>query len=136
MINRCTRALLILALVANTTSVCVSAAFQTQVTEFTGQAVQHAIDQCATNGVRFVNVTFETRRRHWNWGNGELMKFVLKKRTPQSRLGRIQNITIDGAQGLARGTSLVSGHAERRLENINISKAQLKMPGYSETECH
>jgi hypothetical protein len=85
-------------------------------------------DGATVSDVRFVNVTFETNRRHWNWwGSAEVMKFVLKKRTPQSRLGQIRNITINGAQGTARGTSLVAGHAERRLENITIANLRVKM---------
>lgn len=85
-------------------------------------------DGATVSDVRFVNVTFETSRRHWNWwGSAEVMKFVLKKRTPQSRLGRICDITLDGAQGTARGTSLVAGHAERRLENITVANLRVKM---------
>jgi hypothetical protein len=85
-------------------------------------------DGGTVSDVRFVNVTFDTNRRHWNWwGSAEVMKFVLKKRTPQSRLGRIRDITIDGAQGAARGTSLVAGHPERKLENIFISNLRVKM---------
>jgi len=85
-------------------------------------------DGATVSDVRFVNVTFDTHRRHWNWwGSAEVMKFVLKKRTPESRLGRIRDITIDGAQGTARGTSLVAGHAERRLENITVANLHVKM---------
>lgn len=85
-------------------------------------------DGAEVSDVRFVNVTFDTSRRHWNWwGSAEVMKFVLKKRTPQSRLGRIHDITVDGAQGTARGTSLVAGHAERKLENITIANLRVKM---------
>ncbi len=85
-------------------------------------------DGAEVSDVRFVNVTFETSRRHWNWwGSAEVMKFVLKKRTPESRLGRIHDITVDGAQGTARGTSLVAGHAERKLENITIANLRLTM---------
>lgn len=85
-------------------------------------------DGATVSGVRFQNVTFETRRRHWNWwGSAELMKFVLKKRTPESRLGRIEHITVDGVQGTARGTSLVAGHAERLLEDITVSNVRLWM---------
>jgi hypothetical protein len=85
-------------------------------------------DGATVSDVRFVNVTFDTARRHWNWwGSAEVMKFVLKRRTPQSRLGRIRNITIDGAQGVARGTSLVAGHADRMLENITVSNLRVKM---------
>jgi len=85
-------------------------------------------DGATVSDVRFVNVTFDTRRRHWNWwGSGEVMKFVLKKRTPQSRLGRICDIVVDGVQGEARGTSLVAGHADRRLENISVSNLRVRM---------
>ena len=62
-------------------------------------------DGAAVSDVRFQNVTFDTRRRHWNWwGSAEVFKFVLKKRSANSPLGRIENVTIDGAQGAARGT--------------------------------
>lgn len=85
-------------------------------------------DGATVSNVRFVNITFETNRRHWNWwGSSEVMKFVLKKRTPESRLGRIRDITIDGAQGTAQGTSLVAGHAERSLESITIANLRVKM---------
>jgi hypothetical protein len=85
-------------------------------------------DGATVSDVRFANITFETNRRHWNWwGSAEVMKFVLKKRTPASRLGCIRDITIDGAQGTAQGTSLIAGHAERRLENITIANLHVKM---------
>ncbi len=85
-------------------------------------------DGATVSEVRFANITFETNRRHWNWwGSAEVMKFVLKKRMAESRLGRIRDITIDGAQGTAQGTSLVAGHAERRLENITIANLRVQM---------
>jgi hypothetical protein len=85
-------------------------------------------DGATVSDVRFSNITFETNRRHWNWwGSAEVMKIVLKKRTPQSPLGRIRDISIDGAQGTARGTSLLAGHAERKLENITIANLRVKM---------
>jgi hypothetical protein len=87
-------------------------------------------DGGTVSDVRFQNVTFELNRRHWNWwGSAEVFKFVLKKRTPESRLGRIENITIDGAHGTARGTSLISGHVERPLNNITIRGLRVKMLG-------
>jgi hypothetical protein len=85
-------------------------------------------DGGTVSDVRFHNVTFELNRRHWNWwGSAEVFKFVLKKRTPESKLGKIENIAIDGAQGTARGTSSISGHAERPLENITIDQLTVKM---------
>ncbi len=85
-------------------------------------------DGATVSDVRFQNVTFELNRRHWNWwGSAEVCKFVLKKRSAQSALGRIENITIDGAHGTARGTSLISGHVERPLKNITINGLRVKM---------
>jgi len=85
-------------------------------------------DGAVVSDVRFQNVTFETRRRHWNWwGSAEAFKFVLKKRSANSPLGRIENVTIDGAQGVARGTSLITGHADRPLRNIAIQNLRVKM---------
>jgi hypothetical protein len=55
------------------------------------------------------------------------MKLVLKRRTPDSKLGRIEHVTIAGAQGTARGTSLVAGHAERMLEDISVSDLRVRM---------
>lgn len=85
-------------------------------------------DGATVSDVRLANITFDTNRRHWNWwGSAELMKIVLKKRTTEARLGHIRDITIDGAQGTARGTSLVAGHADRRLENLTVANLRLKM---------
>jgi hypothetical protein len=52
---------------------------------------------------------------------------VKKKRRPESRLGRIENIAIGGVQGTARGTSLITGHVERPIENVTISGVRLRM---------
>lgn len=85
-------------------------------------------DGATVSDIRFQNVTFELNRRHWNWwGSAEVFKFVLKKRTPDSRLGRIENVTIDGAQGTARGTSLIAGQAARPLKNLTIQGLRVKM---------
>lgn len=85
-------------------------------------------DGGTVSDIRFHNVTFELNRRHWNWwGSAEVFKFVLKKRTPQSALGRIENIAIDGAQGTARGTAVIAGHADRPLQNISIERLRVKM---------
>jgi hypothetical protein len=74
------------------------------------------------------NLTIETGRRHWNWwGSAEMCKFVLKKRTPESRLGAIRDIAIDGIVAHPRGTSTIVGHAEQPLENIRISNVAMAM---------
>lgn len=85
-------------------------------------------DGGTVSDVRFTNVTFETNRRHWNWwGNAEVMKIVLRKRTPDSRLGKIEHIVVDGLQGTARGTSVIAGHLERPLNDIKVSNLHVRM---------
>lgn len=85
-------------------------------------------DGGTVSDVRVSNITFETRRRHWNWwGDAEFIKIVLKKRSPESKLGRIEHITVDGAQGIARGTSLVAGHADQDLDDIRITNVALRL---------
>lgn len=74
------------------------------------------------------NITMDSRRRHWNWwGDSEAFKVVLKKRTPESRLGAIRNVVIDTFIAHARGTSTLTGHPDRPLENITIANLQLFM---------
>jgi hypothetical protein len=85
-------------------------------------------DGATVSDVRVQGVTFDTRRRHWNWwGSAEAVKIVLKRRTPESKLGRIAHVTLDGWQGAARGTSLVSGDAQRPLEDIHLSDLRVRM---------
>jgi hypothetical protein len=74
------------------------------------------------------HLTLETARRHWNWwGSAEMCKLVLRRRTPESRLGAIRDIVVDGVAARVRGTSTIAGHAERPIENLRISNVDLRM---------
>jgi hypothetical protein len=85
-------------------------------------------DGGTVSDVIFSNITVDTSRRVWNWwGSAETFKFVLKKRTPQSKLGAIRDIVVDNVISHARGTSTITGHAEAPLENITISNVQIFM---------
>ncbi len=76
----------------------------------------------------FSNITIETNRRHWNWwGSGETFKFSLNKRRPGSKLGSIKDVVVDHIISHARGTSTITGHPERRIENVTISNVQMFM---------
>jgi hypothetical protein len=78
--------------------------------------------------VIFSHLTIETCRRHWNWwGSAEMCKLVLKKRTPESRLGTIRDIVVDTVVAHPRGTSTITGHAERPIENLRLSNVDLTM---------
>jgi len=85
-------------------------------------------DGATVSDVIFSNLTIETNRRHWNWwGSAEMCKFVLKKRSPTSRLGVIKNIVIDNIIAHPCGTSTITGHPDQPLENIRMSNVQMFM---------
>jgi Glycosyl hydrolases family 28 len=85
-------------------------------------------DGAVVSDVIFSNITIETSRRHWNWwGDSEMCKFVLKKRTEASPIGQIRDIFIDNITVKARGTSTITGHAGQPLENIRMSNVRLFM---------
>src|SRR4029434_6990313 len=53
-------------------------------------------DGATVSDIRFSNITMDSRRRHWNWwGSAETFKFILKKRTPTSKLGVIRDVVIN-----------------------------------------
>jgi hypothetical protein len=85
-------------------------------------------DGGTVSDVIFSNITMRTDRKHFNWwGDGDAIHFVLLKRTPQSKLGTIRNILVENVVAHGQGTSLVSGHPEKELENITLSNVQLFM---------
>ncbi len=85
-------------------------------------------DGATVSDVIFSNITIETNRRHWNWwGDAEMCKFVLKKRTETSALGVIKDIVIQNVIANVRGTSTIKGYAGQALQNISFSNVQLFM---------
>jgi hypothetical protein len=85
-------------------------------------------DGATVSDVIFRNITMDSRRRDWNWwGSAETFKFVLKKRTPESKLGAIRDVVIDTVVSHARGTSTITGHPERPIQNVRISNLQVFM---------
>jgi len=85
-------------------------------------------DGATVSDVLVSNVTMDLHRRHWNWwGDAEPFYFVLKKRTPQSKLGAVRNVVVRNVVARAQGTARILGHAERRLENVTLADVQILM---------
>ncbi|MBC8152801.1 MAG: right-handed parallel beta-helix repeat-containing protein, partial [Bacteroidetes bacterium] len=85
-------------------------------------------DGATVSDVVFSNLTIDLHRRHWNWwGSAEVFYFVLKKRSPTSRVGAIKNITIDHVIAHAQGTSRMISTVDQPLENIRIADVQVFM---------
>ena len=85
-------------------------------------------DGATVEDLLIANVTMDLGRRHWNWwGSAEPFSFLLKRRTPDSRLGAVRNVVVKDVVAHAQGTARVLGHAERPLENVTLSGIQLFM---------
>ena len=85
-------------------------------------------DGATVSDIIFNHLVVETNRRHWNWwGSAELCKFILKKRSENSSLGKIKDIVIDTVLSRVRGTSKLMGHPDQSLENIKMNNVQLFM---------
>ena len=54
-----------------------------------------------------------------------MCKFVLKKRTPTSALGKIRDILVENITARVRGTTTITGHADQPLEDIRISNVRM-----------
>jgi hypothetical protein len=84
-------------------------------------------DGATVSDVMFVNLTMELDRRHWNWwGSAEMIRFLLKKRTPESRLGAIRDIVVENVRARARGTSVIAGQAGP-IEGVTLRNIDLEM---------
>jgi hypothetical protein len=85
-------------------------------------------DGATVSNVIFSNLTIETNRRHWYWwGDSEMCKFILRKRTDASSLGLIKDILIENVIAHVRGTSTIKGHTNEPLQNITFSNVQMFM---------
>ena len=85
-------------------------------------------DGATVSNVIFSNLTIETNRRHWNWwGDSEMCKFILRKRTDASSLGVIKDILIENVIAHVRGTGTIKGHPDQTLQNLTFSNVQIFM---------
>lgn len=85
--------------------------------------------------VLFSNITVETERKdfYW-WGDGDPIWLVIRKRTPDSPLGRIRDVVFENIQATGPGTSRIEGFAPtpqhpdgRRIERVQLRNVRLAM---------
>ncbi|MBC8035095.1 MAG: right-handed parallel beta-helix repeat-containing protein [Chitinophagaceae bacterium] len=85
-------------------------------------------DGATVENVLFTDLVMTCTRRHFNWwGDGDPIRMVVLKRTPQSRLGQIRNVTIRNVIARGAGTSSLMGFEERPLENIVLENIDITM---------
>ena len=85
-------------------------------------------DGATVENVYFTNLIIHCSRKHFNWwGDGDPIRFILLKRTPQSRLGTIRNIFVQNVTATGMGTSLMQGYEGSPLENIMLDNVRLTL---------
>lgn len=86
-------------------------------------------DGAKVSYVSFSDIMLETNRKHFNWwGNGEPVWLVVKKRTPSSRIGRIDQVSFTNISGIGQGTSVIEGYsAEHPLGCIRLNQVDLRI---------
>lgn len=86
-------------------------------------------DGGTVSDVLFSDITIETDRKpfFW-WGDGDPIWLVIRKRNPDSRIGKIQNVTFQNIIAHGQGTSKLEGFpGEQPLENIRLQNVQLHL---------
>ncbi|MEM6378703.1 MAG: glycosyl hydrolase family 28 protein, partial [Bacteroidota bacterium] len=86
-------------------------------------------DGATVDHVLFSNITLETDRKHFNWwGNGDPIWLVVKKRYPDSRIGKIQNVSFQNISGIGQGTSKIEGFpGQKSIQNIKMENVHLSL---------
>ena len=85
-------------------------------------------DGAIAENIQFSNIMIEGSRRHFNWwGNADPIWLVVLKRTPDSKIGQIRNVTFNNIIAHGMGTSKLEGFDGKPLENIQLNNVQLFM---------
>ena len=98
-------------------------------------------DGAVVSDVVFSNIVLDCRRRpfFW-WGNGEAFHFTVLKRNVGSKVGRIENVRIQGVSGGVEGTSTAAGFtgvgedAYASIRNITLADIHLALHAESERD--
>ncbi len=90
-------------------------------------------DGATVSNVMFSDITMECNRKHFNWwGNADPFWLVVKKRHPDSKIGKIKNVVFRNIIAHVQGTAKLEGFPEHPLENIRLNQVQIFM--YPETK--
>ena len=98
-------------------------------------------DGALVEGIRFSNITIDTSVAHYNERTSSARQWIeypifldLEKRTDESALGRIRDVSFSDIRIRTKGRVLVSGPPERPLENVSFRNVLMRMTGYEPVE--
>lgn len=86
-------------------------------------------DGATVSDVRFSRIRIECKRKAYNWwGDGDPFRFVVLKRNPDSKVGRIENVRIEDVTARGQGTSLIAGLGDgREIEGVTLSRVSITL---------
>jgi hypothetical protein len=98
-------------------------------------------DGATVSDVVISNIVLDCQRRpfFW-WGNGEAFHFIVLKRNPDTKVGSIENVRIQGISGRVEGTSTITGfagvgeEAYTSIRNVTVADINLTMRPESERD--
>ena len=98
-------------------------------------------DGAVVSDVVFSNIVLDCHRLpfFW-WGNGEAFHFTVLKRNDGSKVGRIENVRIQGLSGRVEGTSTISGfagmgeEAYASIHHVTLADVHLTMRAEAERD--
>ncbi len=85
-------------------------------------------DGATVSDVLFTNIVMDCQRKpfFW-WGDAEAFHFVVMKRDPDSKAGRIERVSLRNIVARVEGTSLIQGLGEDTVEDIVLQDVSLVM---------
>ena len=85
-------------------------------------------DGATVSDVLFTNIVMDCQRKpfFW-WGDGEAFQFVVLKRNPDSKVGRIERVSLRNIMGRVEGTSLIQGIGESSIDDVVLADVSLVM---------
>ncbi len=86
-------------------------------------------DGATAENVIFSNITLQCDRKHFNWwGNGDPIWLVVRKRNPDSQIGKIKNVVFENIIAHGQGTSKIEGFPDRyAIQNISLRNVHIFM---------
>jgi hypothetical protein len=86
-------------------------------------------DGANVSDVLFSNLVIGCNRKHYHWwGDGDPLRFVVLKRTPESRVGSIRNLVVSNVIARGQGTSVIAGFpGEESVSGITLRGLHLTM---------
>jgi hypothetical protein len=85
-------------------------------------------DGGTVSDVMVSNITMDLRRKHFNyWGNADPIWLVILKRNEDSKIGKMENISMSNILAHGQGTSKIEGFEGHKIVNVFMNNVQLFM---------